>query len=124
MKKIYLFLIVFLLAGTFTAAAEALNVTSKDGAAVLTWDAVDGAESYYILKDYGYLDNVDGDTLQYTDTDVEIGHGYSYIVAAQDENGDDIWMSDEASVLIEEANKMEYVSVSWPSAGAIWSVPD
>ncbi len=111
MKKIYLFLIVFLLAGTFTAAAEALNVTSKDGAAVLTWDAVDGAASYYILKDYGYLDNVDGDTLQYTDTDVEIGHGYSYIVAAQDENGDDIWMSDEASVLIEEANKMEYVSV-------------
>lgn len=129
MKKLCMFLTVFLLISAFPASAEGLNVICKDGAAVLTWDAVEGADGYYILRDYNYIDMFTADVTTYTDTDVEVGSGYSYIVAATDAGGSEIWMSDEVSVLItentggggeeggeegggeEDTNLKEYVSV-------------
>lgn len=103
-----------LLAGIMPAAAEEFEAVCIDGAAVLTWEAKDGAAGYYILKDNGWLADLPADVTTYTDTEVAVGNGYTYMIAATDENGDEIWFSEEKNVLIlaaEDKNMREYVSV-------------
>lgn len=88
--------------GGQVSAPSNLTATSGDSEISLSWEAVDGAETYNVYRSTSSADDTDANPIEsdvsspsYTDTTVENGTAYFYRVTAVDSKGNESETSGE-----------------------------
>ncbi len=104
--------------------APTVNAVSAVGGVSITWNAIDGAETYRIYRKYNgaktwtYIATVDANTLKYMDTAATTGRNIDYAVRAFASNGSSTFVAKrcayvETPIISAISNTTSGVNIKW-----------